>query len=186
MSAALLARRYAKALVRIGQERQLLERFQQDLERLERLLDTEKRLIPLLESPSIDPSCKEALLAGFENYLELTPEVRNLLRVLRKKGRFRLVTRIAQVFADESDEAQGIMRVRVDSATPLQPEQRLRLMKLLEHREGRTIIMSESCNPTLIGGLKVTLKSRILDGTVRVQLARMAEIIKEGKLSHGN
>ncbi len=186
MSAVLLVRRYAKALVLIGQERQMLDRFQQDLERLERLFSTEKRLLPLLESPSLAKARKDALLARFEDYLELTPQVRNLVQVLRNKGRFRLVTRIAQAFVEQADAALGIQRVRVDSATPLRTEQRLRLQKLLENREGRTIVMTECCDPALIGGLRITLNSRILDGTVRAQLARMAEIITEGGLSHGD
>ena len=55
------------------------------------------------------------------------------------------------------------------------------MKQILAARSGQKIVLEEESDPRLIGGLQVELDGRVLDGTVRTQLERMAETITEGE-----
>lgn len=181
MSIGILAKRYARALVQIGVERQLLDRFRKELGRLVQVFNVEKRLILFIQSPSLDERKKDALLGDLVQLLQLSTEMSNFLGLLRSKGRIRYLPQIERAFEILADAASGIQRVSVTTATVLQEDQRKALTKILETRQGLTVVLKEYTDPSLIGGLRVVINGQVLDGTVRKQLERMAETITEGR-----
>lgn len=181
MSVSVISKRYARALVLMGQERGLLEGFRGELGRLVKAFAVEKRLALLLQSPSLEAAKKVAVLNDLVALLELSGEMSNFIGLLQSKDRLRYLPHIEQEFGRLADRVSGVQRVSVRSAVALQDDQRNALKEVLAARSGQQIVLEEECDPLLIGGLQVELDGRVLDGTVRTQLERMAETITEGE-----
>jgi F-type H+-transporting ATPase subunit delta len=168
-------------LVLLGQERNLLDRFREELGRLVKAFAVEKRLALLLQSPSLPTAKKDAVLAGLVALLELSGEITNFLGLLQSKDRLRYLPQIEVEFSRQADEASGLQRVQVYTAVALQDGERNALSASLAARSGRKIVLEEHSDPALIGGLQVELDGQVLDGTVRTQLQRIAKTITEGE-----
>ena len=63
---------------------------------------------------------------------------------------------------------------RVESAAPLEPGGRAALKEELARRYGRAIETAFTVEPTLIGGMRLTVGSDVYDGSVRGRLAALA------------
>lgn len=181
MSVSVISKRYARALVLLGRERNALDRFREELDRLVQAFAVEKRLGLLLESPSLPTAKKDAVLADLVSLLRLSSEISNFLGLLQSKDRLRYLSQIEKEFSRQADEASGVQRVQVHTAVALQDSEREALSASLAERSGRRIVLEEHCDPALIGGLHVELDGQVLDGTVRTQLQRMAKTITEGE-----
>lgn len=181
MSIGILAKRYARALLQIGLERKLLDRFRRELDLLVQVFNVDKRLLLFMQSPSLEATKKDALLDDLVELLQLSTEISHFLGLLRSKGRIRYLPQIERAFEVLADAASGIQRVTVTTAEGLQEDQRKALTKILESRQGLTVILQEHTDPSVIGGLRVVVNGQVLDGTVRKQLERMAETITEGR-----
>ncbi len=181
MSVSVISKRYARALVQLGRERNLLDPFREELGRLVRAFAVEKRLALLLQSPSLATDKKQGVLAGLVALLELSTEISNFLGLLQSKDRLRYLQQIEEEFGRQADEVSGLQRVQVHTAVALQDGERNALIASLAARSGREIVLEEHCDPTLIGGLQVEVAGQMLDGTVRTQLQRIAKTITEGE-----
>ncbi|OEU50912.1 MAG: ATP synthase F1 subunit delta [Desulfuromonadales bacterium C00003096] len=181
MSVSVISKRYSRALVQLGQERNLLDQFREELGRLVKAFAVEKRLAMLLQSPSLPKEKKVGVLAGLVALLELSGEISNFLGLLQSKNRLRYLQQIEEEFGRQADEASGLQRVQVNSAVALQDGERKALIASLAARSGQEIVLEEHCDPALIGGLQVEVDGQMLDGTVRTQLQRIAKTITEGE-----
>lgn len=181
MSVSVISKRYARALVQLGQERKLLDRFREELDNLVQAFAVEKRLELLLQSPSLPVAKKEAVLADLVSLLELSREISNFLGLLQSKDRLRYLPQIESEYSRQADEVSGVQRVQVHTAVALKDGERNALSASLAARSGRKIVLEEHCDPALIGGLQVELDGQVLDGTVRTQLQRIAKTITEGE-----
>ena len=167
--------------MQLGQERNLLDQFREELGRLVKAFAVEKRLAMLLQSPSLPKEKKVGVLAGLVALLELSGEISNFLGLLQSKNRLRYLQQIEEEFGRQADEASGLQRVQVNSAVALQDGERKALIASLAARSGQEIVLEEHCDPALIGGLQVEVDGQMLDGTVRTQLQRIAKTITEGE-----
>jgi F-type H+-transporting ATPase subunit delta len=100
------------------------------------------------------------------------------LVLLRRKGRLRLIDEIADKYREVFEEDRGIVRAQVRTAVAMTADERRRLIRTLEARTGRTIVLQEDIVPDLIGGVLVVAEGQIIDGTIRHQLDLLRERLR--------
>jgi F-type H+-transporting ATPase subunit delta len=86
----------------------------------------------------------------------------------------RILPQIARHVLREADRIEGIARVHVTSAEPLTEEQRGQLKDSLG-RDGRSVLLEESVDPAIVGGLILREQDRLLDLSVHASLRAMEE-----------
>jgi F-type H+-transporting ATPase subunit delta len=180
MSGSVIAGRYARALVALGDEHDRLDQYGEELARLVAALAVEARLGLLLESPSLAKEKKTALVAGLAEYLQLSGTLRNFLGLLISRHRLGQLAAIAAAYRDQADAARGLRRAQVQSAVPLDDASRETLRHLLAGQGAAQVILEEQVVPELLGGLRVQLGDRVFDGSVRGRLRRLAGTIHQG------
>lgn len=180
MSISAISRRYAKALVDLGDERKMVERYGEELGRFNSTLAAETSLRIMMQSPTFPPAKKEALLADLAKALDLSPGVRNFLGLLLEKDRLQYLPQIDADYRRLADELSGLLRARVVAAAELGEVQRQAIRAGLEQQTGKKIELKTQVDPSLIGGLQVEIGGRVFDGTVRTQLKRIEETLKKG------
>jgi F-type H+-transporting ATPase subunit delta len=96
--------------------------------------------------------------------------VTRLIHLLVERDRVRILPAIAEEFALAWNEGRGVVAAAAVSAIDLDATQKLALAQALEKAAGKTVELTTSVDPTVLGGLRVTLGGRTLDGTVVTQL----------------
>ncbi|MET0382934.1 MAG: F0F1 ATP synthase subunit delta [Burkholderiaceae bacterium] len=123
-------------------------------------------------SPKVSDEQVLGLVTGLAG-AELSPKLRNLLDAVIDNGRLPVLPEIASQFRALVNERGGVADARIVSAFPLDPAQRDELVQVLEKRFGRRIKAQVDVDPSLIGGVRVTVGDEVLDASVRARLEQM-------------
>jgi F-type H+-transporting ATPase subunit delta len=158
---------YAHALYGLASERGATAEVASELERLTALLPAGARA--LLQHPAVAPQAASGILETLVR--GASPLVANLLRVLADRRRMELLPDIAAAFRERADAAAGRVRARVQSARPLAAEELADLAAALGRRLHAEVQVTAEVRPDLIGGARVLVGDRVLDGSLEGQLA---------------
>ncbi len=158
---------YAKALLGVMRQGDL-SAARAELEEVVALFDVQPEYYTLLCSPAIAAANRRELLSPLEG--KLTTEMYHFLLVLSDHGRFSLLHDLAKAFYGYCDDELGILRVEAATAVPLSETQSEKLKAKLESVTGKTVILSNRVDASLLGGVVLTMNHQELDGSVRAKL----------------
>jgi F-type H+-transporting ATPase subunit delta len=166
----LQAKRYSKAVFEIAQERNELEKWQSDLQKMA-VLAQNAEFISVMENPSFSFQNKSRLL---ESQLKgISPLASNLALILTSQGKFRLIEGINAAYQELLDSFYGIDKAEVITAVPLDDQERLKLSNYLSGITGKKIVLKEKVDPHIIGGVIARVSGKIIDGSTSSQLASL-------------
>jgi F-type H+-transporting ATPase subunit delta len=168
------AKRYAEAVAAIAEQSGSWQRWQDDLHRLDQVVQDD--LVRMtLESPRVAPERKEQLLRTAIG-AAVAPETHNLIAVMARKGRLDLLADVVTWFDELSDAARGVVRIGVTSAVPLTEDERRQFrQQVAARRAASEVVLTETVDPGIIGGLIVQEGDIIRDYSVRARLASLRE-----------
>ena len=178
MSVSALSRRYAKALVELGVEQKAVDAYGDELAKVKEVLSQEDLFRQLLDSPTLALEKKEAMLAEVCKALELSDGMVKFLGLLLSKGRLCFLGQIEEKYRRQADELSGILSAKITAATELDDVQQQAIASGLEKQTGKQIALTVEVNPDLIGGLQAEIGGRLFDGSVKTQLKRIEESLK--------
>ena len=173
MSNRLVARRYAKALVEIGQKQGTLQSIQKELAAIDALIRGNADLERLVAAPLVGPTKKAATFDEILSKAGVTGGVRRFFQVVAQAARLALIHEIIAAFDELVDERMGVVNAAVASAQPLSPTQSKALESSLSARTGKTIRLRWSQDAALLGGLKVQVGSTVYDASLLGQLRQL-------------
>jgi F-type H+-transporting ATPase subunit delta len=128
-----------------------------------------------------DPNLPAAKVAGlFLSVLsgKLSGEAENYVRVLAENGRLEVLPEIRAQFEALKNEREGVVEAEVTSAFEMDPAQLADLVARLEKNTGRKVRAKVSVDKSLIGGVKVVIGDKVIDGSARAQLAALETALK--------
>jgi F-type H+-transporting ATPase subunit delta len=165
---ATLARPYAKAIFALARDQAKLPSFHAALEVAAAMSQQ-----PAIEGAMNDPRADKAQLgaafaapngeAGFNDFIAL----------LIQRGRLPLLAEISQQFAVLRADYEKSLKVRIESAKPIDADQQQALSAALSKRLGRKIELDITLNPELIAGAIVHAGDTVMDGSMAAQLKRL-------------
>lgn len=166
------ARRHAQAVFQIALERNELERWRGDLERISEAIK-DPLLYSFLESPKIPFSEKARILS--QSLEGITPLAMNLAHLLVAKGRLGIVEDIVFEYERLVDDYRGIAHAEVATAVPLEEGEQDKLTRRLGDLLGKEIVLSTRVDPSLIGGLIARVGDKLIDGSTKSRLLSLRE-----------
>jgi len=104
---------------------------------------------------------------------DLDAKLRNLLGTVIDNGRLSVLPEIAAQFRALVNEQGGSADARIVSAFPLDATQQAELVQGLEKRFARKLKPQVEIDPSLIGGVRVTVGDEVLDTSVVARLEQM-------------
>jgi len=128
-----------------------------------------------------DPNLSDAKVAGlFISILsgKLSGEAENLVRVLAQNGRLELLPAIREQFEALKNEREGVVEAEVESAFELTQDQVRDLVSRLEKKLGRKVRPTVRVDRSLIGGVRVVVGDKVIDGSARAQLGALETALK--------
>jgi len=171
-----VARPYAEAAFRLADEKGELAKWSQMLAALAAVAADER-----VQRAVADPNLSDAKVAGlFISILsgKLSGDAENFVRVLAQNGRLTLMPEIRTQFEALKNEREGVIEAQVQSAFELSDAQLGDLVQRLEKKTGRKVRAKVSVDRELIGGVKVVLGDKVIDGSARAQLGALETALK--------
>jgi F-type H+-transporting ATPase subunit delta len=171
-----VARPYAEAAFKLADAANALGKWSQMLAALAEVAADVR-----VRAAVADPKLTDGQVAGlFISILagKLTGEAENFVRVLAENGRLNLLPEVRVQFEALKNEREGVVEAEVQSAFELTEAQVADLVQRLEKKTGRKVRTQVHINKDLIGGVKVMLGDKVIDGSARAQLAALETALK--------
>lgn len=172
MSIFKVASRYAKSLIDLSTEHGSLDEVKSDMDGVLTVLKTSTELQAVLKNPIIKMDRKKAVLASLFNG-KVRPEVIAFFNIMVRKGRANLIFGTVQEFIRKYNEVKGIVKAEVTSAVLLSDENREALARQIARQLDATVILSNSVDKNLIGGVIVKVGDRQIDASISGKLRKL-------------
>jgi F-type H+-transporting ATPase subunit delta len=169
--------RYAKALFELVVEGSKLEETLNQLREFTSAMEKDSELKYFFTAPVVKAEDQKLALEAFFAKKIFTEEMKSLLLLLSKKGRFKLLPGIASAFQSEVDASRGVVRGQVLSATTLVPEERNKLEATISRYTGKKAVLEYHEDTKLLGGLVARVGSYTFDDSLETQLRMMSDAL---------
>ncbi|HAH60068.1 MAG: ATP synthase F1 subunit delta [Lentimicrobiaceae bacterium] len=164
-----ISQRYAKALIDLSIERQLLEQVYDDMNRLESICKSNPDFRHMLNNPLIRNERKiKVIHALFKDSLQ--PLTLKYMELLIRKRRESHLDEISKAFNVLYREHKNIRLVYVSSVVPLEDKTRTEIKNIVAGDSGADVRLIEKIDPSLIGGLIIKIDNTLFDDSVRRKL----------------
>lgn len=171
-----VARPYARALFAAAADRS--ETVLADLDRAAELLARNPDLAAFLNHPGVAGGPKREVLGDAlrADVDELTLHFLLLLVDRRRLGAFADILRAYRALVEE---AQGTGRGVIESSRPLGPREVAALERAVSAWAGRRVSLVADVRPELLGGARVILGDRVVDGSMAGRLQQLGRRLKQ-------
>jgi F-type H+-transporting ATPase subunit delta len=169
----IIAKRYAKALVQLAEEKKSVDKAKTDLAAFVGAVDALPALQKLLASPVFTPESKKAVIKELSGKLGLQQTTQRFVEHLAETGRIRYIKDVHEAFLEILAERLNRATVKLTTAATISPADLADMKKKLEGLTGKQVDISAKVDASLIGGAKAQIGSTIYDGTIKNQLDKM-------------
>jgi len=168
-----IARRYATALADVVIQRGETEAVQKELLEWSSMISSNSLLREAFGNPTVPYEQKRNLLRELINRSRVLPTTASFLQVLLRNQRLGEIGEVNKRFARILDQRAGVVAAEVTTARTISPASVQALQGKLSSVTGKTVHLTFSTDPELIGGMIVRVGSTVYDGSVRNQLQQV-------------
>ncbi len=169
----LLAKRYASALLDLAYGSNSVDALTKDLSSLEVMLSSSLELQQVVASPTISRANQGKAIAAVAEKSGFHSLSKQFLNVLATNRRMKALPDILKAVHAELSFRRGEITAHVSSAQALSDDQRSELIKKLSNSTGKKVSLRVTVDQTLIGGMMVSVGSKLIDDSVKTKLTRM-------------
>jgi F-type H+-transporting ATPase subunit delta len=175
MIAGSLARRYARALVSLGEDQKNLDKIGADLRSFAQALKVSEELVATLGNPAFPRADRKKIVDALATRFAAQPVTRTFLYVLLDKERLDQIPAISREIDALLEARAGRVAAEVTSAAPLSAQQLTAITATLEKLSGKKVQIEKREDPSLIGGVVAKVGDVVYDGSVRTQLRQLRD-----------
>jgi len=180
MSARASAKRYARALFDVALEEANPEQVGRALTSFTELVARHAELAQVLTNRAIPAARKQGLVEQLASRGNLVAPVRKLLALLARGDRLALLPQIDEAYQARLLDHLNVVRAEVTTAVPLGDQGRQAIARGLGGLTGRTVSVTATVDPGILGGVVARIGSTVYDGSLKRQLERIREKLAGG------
>ena len=159
---------YGEALFSLAEELGETEAVRRDAQTLASVIKASPEYLNMLDSPALSREERLSLIDG--SLSSLNKSLVNTAKLLTERRMAYTLPKVIEQFVRSYEVSRGIEHVEVISAVPLTDAQKNRLKSKLEGITKKQIIINNTHDPSLLGGMKLRYMGVQLDGSVRSKL----------------
>lgn len=169
-----VARRYAQAFFAIAREQDKVDQLENELKTVVYVINTNADLKKVVDHQLVSPEEKKSILNQIFSQ-ELSEITVNFLDVVVDKYRASYIPSIYDEFVSYANEARNMADAQVIAAVELSDADMKELTEKLNAATGKTVRLQTKVDPSLIGGVKVRIGDKIIDGTISGRLEKLKD-----------
>ncbi|MGN0614402.1 MAG: ATP synthase F1 subunit delta [Porcipelethomonas sp.] len=166
---------YAQALFELSLEAENIEEIHKDINECRKIFDDNPELTALLDSPVILREEKQTVI---DKIFGSEGTVRDFICLVTDKNRINYFGKMTDAFNQHYNEYKNIAEMTVVTSVPLSAGARKKLLKKLEEKSGKTVILKEEVDPSIIGGVILRVGNSQIDSSVKGRLETLAQQLK--------
>jgi len=174
-------RRYAQAVFEIALEKDELERWQSDLQKVVDAV-SDGDFLAALESPKIKFEDKSRFLK--ERLADISPLALNLMLLLISKSGIGMIGEIALQYRRLLDAHRGVQSADITTAVLLDNKDKKKLANKLGDLVGAKVELTANVDPDILGGIIARVGGKLLDGSTRSKLLALKKELVSGEWKH--
>ena len=174
-----LARRYVTAVYELAGEGKKLSKLTSDLEVLGKILETSKDFQRMTNSPIVDTASQIAAIEEVGKKSKFGPITTNFLKVVATNGRLDVLPEILKAYKAKIAEQDGEITAEITSSVKLTAAVVKNIQSELSKKTKKKVIVTENVDPSIIGGLLVKIGSKMYDFSVKSQLNKIRNELKQ-------
>ena len=174
-----VAERYAGSLFELAEQENAIAEVEGDLGQVEALLSGSEDLRRLIESPVFSGEDQFRAISAIADRAQIGGLVGNFLRVVARNRRLFALPGMIRAFRTIAAERRGEVAAEVISAHALTAAQQSELKAALKGVAGKTVSISLTVDPSLLGGMIVKMGSRQIDTSLKTKLNSLKLALKE-------
>lgn len=171
-----VARRYAMAVFQLADEAHAIDAVGGDLHALSGAIYQDATTKEFFLSPVIDRKAKQRVLASAFSGKAHDLALHTVLLLVRKR-REALLAEIVRQYDALQLQARGEELLTVSSAKELSQSELRSLVERIEKIYGKKFSATQSVQPDLIGGVRIMMGDRRIDGTVEGRLEELTRTL---------
>ncbi|KAL1131249.1 hypothetical protein AAG570_010867, partial [Ranatra chinensis] len=162
--------RYASALYCAASKLKQLDAVEKDLGQIKDSLKKDKKLKEFIDNPTIGRGLK----------IKLTPPSANMLSLLAENGRLQKLDAVTAAFYTIMAAHRGDLKCEITTARPLDEETKRELTNALKSfaKKGENIILEMKVEPSIIGGMIVSIGDKYVDMSISSKIKKYTEIMQ--------
>jgi F-type H+-transporting ATPase subunit delta len=166
-----IAQVYARSLFEVADEHGDLDVVREQLGAFADALDGSHELQLFFFSPYFSTEEKEEGLR--KAVTDAHPTVINFLSVLLENHRMPVIFRVRREYDRLWDDAHKLLPVEITSAVELDPSVAQRVGDEIGRQTGRTVELTSTVDPEVLGGIVVRVGNSIIDASIRTRLENL-------------
>ena len=172
-----IANTYGQALYDLAKEENLTKDILSQLTVLKEVFKCEGSFVQLLCTPSI-PKHERTQVLDDSLRASVHPYVLNFLKILTEKGYIKHFSDCCELFRQQYNADNGILAVTAVTKLPLSDELKKKLTDKISAVTGKTIDLVNKVDSEVLGGVRLDLDGKSVDGTVRARLDEIRSVLK--------
>ena len=169
MSESIVAYRYAKALIDLASEQNVLKEVNEDMALFEQVCKENDQFTAVMASPIVRHDKKKNILKSlFEAKVHKVSF--SIFNILTAKNREKLILPITKEFQKLYDLQFSVQQIKVSSAEKLNDAQRNELIGIVAAKTKKQIVLEEKIDESLIGGYVLTIGDTQIDTSIKKKL----------------
>ncbi|CAF4851864.1 unnamed protein product [Pieris macdunnoughi] len=171
--------RYATALYSAASKSKSLDTVEKELVYFQKSIKTDAKLKEFLLNPVLKRSIKSEALKHLASKTSMSSNTGNLLSLLAENGRLGKLDAIINAFKIIMAAHRGEVTCEVITAKPLDAGQKQNLEAALKKflKGNQSLQLTASVDPSLIGGMVVSIGDRYVDMSVASKVKKYSELI---------
>ncbi|MBD5530338.1 MAG: ATP synthase F1 subunit delta [Lachnospiraceae bacterium] len=171
--AKLVEQTYGEALFQTAMETNQLDAFLEEVKLIQTVLEQNPEWDRLMKHPKISKQEKVEIMRGaFAG--RISREMTGFLELILTKERYGQLQAVFRYFTEKVKEEKKIGTAYVTTPMELSEIRKSDIQdKLLATTSYRTMEMHYTVDPSLIGGMVIRIKDRVVDSSIRTKLAEM-------------
>lgn len=170
--------RYAQALFDLAKDEKKIAAVESDLQSLKRMAADSADLRTLLFSPGFSAEQKAAGLNALAAKAKCDPLTIKFIGFLTAQRRANALLSVITGFEALAAKERGAVSAEVTTAVPMSAAQEKGVAAALRQALGKTPEISTRVDPSLLGGIKVRVGSRLFDASLKSRLDSLKFALK--------
>jgi F-type H+-transporting ATPase subunit delta len=170
--------RYAQALFDLASDENKIAAVEADLKSLKAMAVESADLRTLLHSPAFSAEQKAAGLTALGAKARFNPLTLKFLGFLAGQRRANALFSVITSFENLAAKARGAVSAEVVTAVPLTPNQARGVAASLRQALGKDPEIATRVDPSILGGIKVRVGSRLFDASLKSKLDSLKFALK--------
>ncbi len=170
--------RYAKALFELALDTGAVDQVRADLDGLAGLIAESADLRRLLSSPAFASEDKGKALGAVAERAGFGAVTRKFLGLLTENRRAAALPAVIAAYRRLHDKHRGVVAAQVTTAIALTPAQQKGVADALAQALGKAPEITIAVDPSILGGVKVRVGSRLFDASLKTRLDSLKFALK--------